>query len=159
MQRGLALVVFKQFWTQALYSNCVGHPMQNQCKAHATPILYLQDTDSIHIVWVWHGPTQVWHGLDRAVTAHILCLDCMVWFSVGWAQANAGYTLVGLRLPCALPADKKLLSRHILWRPTHTWLTRANPLGPHHTGAVLVRACRLGSYRMMTYFLIRGKIA
>ena len=59
MQRGLALVVFKRFWTRALYNNCVGHPMQNQCKAHATPILYPQDTDSIHRVWVWHGPTWV----------------------------------------------------------------------------------------------------
>ena len=25
----LAFVVFKQFWTQALYSNCAGQPMSN----------------------------------------------------------------------------------------------------------------------------------
>ncbi len=56
------------FWTRALYSNCVGQPMQNPCKAHTTPTLYPRDTDSINIVWVWHGPTWVWHGLDRAVT-------------------------------------------------------------------------------------------
>ncbi len=59
MQCGLALMVFKRFCTRALYNNCVGHPMQNPCKAHATPTLYPRDTDSINIAWVWHGPTWV----------------------------------------------------------------------------------------------------
>ena len=36
------------------------------------------------------------------------------WYSAGLVQANNGYTLAGPRLPGALPADKKLLSRRIL---------------------------------------------
>ena len=52
----LALGVFKQFCTRALFGNCVGHPMHNSCKAHSTATLYPQDdADSIHIVWVWQA--------------------------------------------------------------------------------------------------------
>ncbi len=35
-------------------------------------------------------------------------------FSAGLVQANTSYTLACPRLPGALPADKKLLSRHML---------------------------------------------
>ncbi len=38
--QGLDRIVLKRFCTWALYNNCVGHPMQNPCKAHATPTLY-----------------------------------------------------------------------------------------------------------------------
>ena len=32
---------------------------ENPCKAHAIPTLYPRDTDSINIMWVWHGPMWV----------------------------------------------------------------------------------------------------
>ena len=60
------------------------------------------------------SPLLVTCGFGR----HVSC--ARVWsigtyrYSAGLMQANTGYTLAGPRLPGALPADKKLLSRHIL---------------------------------------------
>ncbi len=93
-------IVFKRFWTWALYNNCAGHPMQNPCKAHATPTLYPRDTDSIHIAWVWHGPTWVWHGLACAVTVQRPCAKLLESSDGQLRSAYAvhvGWTALGLR--------------------------------------------------------------
>ncbi len=73
---------------------------RGHCEAHAIPTLYPRKADTIHIVWVWHGPTWVWHGLACAVTVqrpHPKPLESNEGQLRSAYAVHAGWTTLGLR--------------------------------------------------------------